>query len=210
VSDQVVRAIVWDVGGIVYVTPFEVFDELESVRGLPAGLLPRGPFGTGDPDYAAVDDGRVPEPEYWSGFRARMLSQGVDIDVHRDISWPGRERAEVVELIRELHGTVRQAVLTNDATAFLGEDWQQDWSLRPLVEQVLDSVSLGVRKPDPGAYLAAAEAIGEPVQACLFVDDLQVNVVAAREVGMRAVRFDVTDPAGSVRSIRAGLGLTPG
>jgi putative hydrolase of the HAD superfamily len=199
-----VQAVIWDIGGIVYITPFELFDRLEAERGLPPGALPRGPFGA-DPDYRAVEDGRLLEPDYWSAMRERLLDRGIDLDVHRDISWPGKERPEVVELIRSLHGQLRQAVLTNDATAFLGQGWQQAWPLRSMVEQVLDSVTLGVRKPDPQAYRAAAAAIGVPLPACLFVDDLLVNVHAARAVGMQAVPFDVTDVPGSVTAILALL-----
>jgi glucose-1-phosphatase len=200
-----VSAVIWDVGGIVYRTPFEVFDRLEVERGLEPGTLPRGPFGPGDPDYDAVDDGRIPEPEYWNAMRRRLLDRGVDVDVHRDISWPGLERPEVLEVMQALTGRVRQAVLTNDATAFLGIGWQQTWSGRSFVETVLDSVALGVRKPHPDAYLAAAAAIGEPLQQCLFVDDLTVNVAAARAVGMRAVRFDVTDAGHGARAVLAAV-----
>ena len=99
-----VSAVIWDVGGIVYRTPFEVFDRLEVERGLPPGTLPRGPFGPGDPDYDAVDDGRIPEPEYWNAMRRRLLDRGVDVDVHRDISWPGLERPEVLEVMQALTG----------------------------------------------------------------------------------------------------------
>jgi putative hydrolase of the HAD superfamily len=72
----------------------------------------------------------------------------------------------------------------------------------------VDSVELGVRKPDARAYTAAAAAIGLPVARCLFVDDLTVNVLASRAAGMPAERFDVTDVPGSVARIarRAGLG----
>jgi putative hydrolase of the HAD superfamily len=195
-----VTAVIWDIGGIVYVTPFEVFDRLESERGLPAGTLPRGPFGT-DPDYRAVEDGRAAEPDYWAAMRHRLLSRGIDLDVHRDITWLGNERPEVLELMRTLQGRVRQAVLTNDASAFLGQGWQQHWPHRSLVDAVLDSLTLGVRKPHPDAFRAAAAAIGEPLHRCLFVDDLSVNVHAAREVGMQAVCFDVTDPAAGVRAV---------
>jgi HAD superfamily hydrolase (TIGR01509 family) len=57
----------------------------------------------------------------------------------------------------------------------------------------------GVRKPDPEAYLGAARALDLPARACLFIDDRQSNVDAARAVGMDAVRFD------GVEGLRASL-----
>lgn len=47
----------------------------------------------------------------------------------------------------------------------------------------------GIEKPDPEIYLLAAQALGAPPQACLFVDDVAANVEGARAVGMRAHRF---------------------
>lgn len=51
------------------------------------------------------------------------------------------------------------------------------------------SCKTGVRKPDPRAYLGAAEALGVPASACVFVDDRPSNCAAARAVGMRTVCF---------------------
>ena len=51
------------------------------------------------------------------------------------------------------------------------------------------SCMTGVRKPDPGAYLGAAEALGRDPSDCLFIDDRTRNCEAARAVGMDAIRF---------------------
>jgi putative hydrolase of the HAD superfamily len=50
---------------------------------------------------------------------------------------------------------------------------------------------VGVAKPDPAIYRLAAERVGLPPEACLFVDDYEPNVAAAREVGMAAVFFRI-------------------
>jgi FMN phosphatase YigB (HAD superfamily) len=203
------RAVVWDVGGILYVTPFEVAAELEAANGLAPGTLPRGPFaGAVDRDYAAVDAGALPEPEYWRRSRRALLAAGVDVDVHRDIRWDGRERAEVVGVLRAIAASrLRQGLLTNDATAFLGPGWRSSWPWAGLFDAMADSVDLGVRKPHPDAYRAAAAALHAGVEECLFVDDLTVNVDAARAAGMAALRFDVLDPAGSAAAILRRIGL---
>jgi putative hydrolase of the HAD superfamily len=57
-------------------------------------------------------------------------------------------------------------------------------------EVLLSSSTLGVGKPDPRAYRAAAAALGLPPQDCAFVDDLPINVEAACAVGMRGVLLD--------------------
>jgi len=203
-----VRAVVWDMGGIIYRTPFEVAPELEAARGLPPGTLPRGPFSVEpDLDYAAVDAGTLPEPEYWRRSRDRLVASGIDLDWHRDIDWAGRERPEVLAALRTLHGRLPQGMLTNDASAFLGPNWQESWPHRDLFEVVIDALQLGVRKPDHRAYLAVADAMGLAAADCLFVDDLTVNVRASLAAGMPACRFDVTDPAGSSAEVLSLAGV---
>jgi putative hydrolase of the HAD superfamily len=54
-------------------------------------------------------------------------------------------------------------------------------------ELVVDSAFVGMRKPDPEIYALTLERLGLPAEACVFVDDLEVNVDAARQLGMQGV-----------------------
>lgn len=173
--------------------------------------MPRGPFDPdGDPDYAALDRGEITEPEYVARLEARVAARGFHLDLRASIDWTGRDRPEVVEAIRRLSRRFRQAMLTNDATTWLGPGWWEEWYLRDCFEAVIDAAVEGIRKPDPRIYLRAAEALRLPPTACLFVDDLTVNVDGARAVGMLGFRFDVTDPRGSVARLLALLGVDGG
>jgi len=58
-----------------------------------------------------------------------------------------------------------------------------------LVEWTFVSCETGLRKPDPESYLHAARTLGIPPEACVFVDDREVNVQAARALGFHALRF---------------------
>lgn len=51
------------------------------------------------------------------------------------------------------------------------------------------SCKTGHRKPEPRAYLHAAESLGVAPEACLFVDDREGNCAGARAVGMPSLRF---------------------
>ena len=72
-----------------------------------------------------------------------------------------------------------------------------------IFELVVDSAYVGVRKPDPEIYDLTVRRLGVPAQACLFVDDLEPNCVAAREAGMRAIVY--RDRAQATTDIRAAL-----
>ncbi|MEC7521690.1 MAG: HAD family phosphatase [Myxococcota bacterium] len=66
------------------------------------------------------------------------------------------------------------------------------------------SCDTGVRKPHPEAYLGAARRLETPPERCLFVDDRESNVEAARAVGMDAVIFE---DAGQLRAALESRGL---
>lgn len=63
--------------------------------------------------------------------------------------------------------------------------------LADLVDVAVASCTVGVHKPEAGAYLYALQRLGVPAEAVLFVDDLPENVEAARALGMRAVQIDL-------------------
>jgi len=71
-------------------------------------------------------------------------------------------------------------------------------------DAVVGSAHLGVGKPSPRAFQAAADGIGVPLDRCLFVDDTMGHVEAARALGVRAERF--TGPE-ELRELLESLGL---
>jgi putative hydrolase of the HAD superfamily len=74
-----------------------------------------------------------------------------------------------------------------------------------IFEIVVDSAFVGMRKPEPAIYELTLERIGGGIGAtdCLFVDDVEDNVAAARELGMTAIHFRSSDQA--IPEIKAAL-----
>jgi putative hydrolase of the HAD superfamily len=62
-----------------------------------------------------------------------------------------------------------------------------------LFELIVDSSFVGVRKPEPEMYALMLERLELPAEACAFVDDVSVNVDAARDAGMHGIHFRDTD-----------------
>ncbi len=204
-----IDVVLWDIGQVLYESPFERFDELEAHTGMPHGTLPRGPFAPeGDADYDRVDSGERDEPEYWRDIEALAQQKVPELhlyDALRELGWEGRGRPVVVGLLADIPSRYRQAVLTNDATKFLGEGWKQTWEYAGHFEGIVDSLDIGVRKPDRAAYAAAVRLLDADPARVLFVDDLTANIVGARAAGLQGFRFDTTDPGSSVAELRSLL-----
>jgi putative hydrolase of the HAD superfamily len=199
VRPSAVKGVVFDMGGILHPSPFEVLPGIASARGWPLDVFPRGPFDPdGDEDYGRVDRGEIREPEYWRAVSERLAERGLAFDVHEVVDWTGRDRVEVIDAIRRLGRRYRMGLLTNDATDWLGPGWRETWFLRDAFSVIVDAAEEGMRKPAPGIYLRCAERLGLAPERIVFIDDLTVNVEGARAVGMQAFWFDVTDAPGSV------------
>jgi putative hydrolase of the HAD superfamily len=54
---------------------------------------------------------------------------------------------------------------------------------------------VGVRKPNCEIYELTLERLGLPARKCVFVDDVEINCDAARELGMAAVWFRSSEQA---------------
>ena len=64
-----------------------------------------------------------------------------------------------------------------------------------MFDAIIISGEVGMRKPESRIYRLAAEQVGLAPNECVFVDDLQVNIVGAVEVGMVGVlhrEYEVT------------------
>ena len=59
-------------------------------------------------------------------------------------------------------------------------------------DHVAISAEIGVMKPDAAAYEAILGMLALPASACVFIDDLPVNVAAARALGMHGIVFEDT------------------
>jgi putative hydrolase of the HAD superfamily len=97
------------------------------------------------------------------------------------------------------------ALLTNNV-----REWEPRWramlpEIDEIFEVVVDSAFVGIRKPEPEIYQLTLERIGGGLgpQECLFVDDVEDNVAAARRLGMTAVQFRSSDQA--IAEIEAAL-----
>jgi putative hydrolase of the HAD superfamily len=96
----------------------------------------------------------------------------------------------------------RMAILTNNV-----REWEPLWRgmlpVDEIFELVVDSAFVGLRKPDPRIYQLTLERLGLEGRDCLFVDDLEINCDAARELGMTPVWF--RDSAQAIADIEAAL-----
>ena len=75
-----------------------------------------------------------------------------------------------------------------------------------LFDMVVESSVEGIRKPDPAIYRLACERLGVEPAACVFLDDLGINLKPARAMGMHTIK--VVDEDQAIRDLEEATGLT--
>ena len=89
-------------------------------------------------------------------------------------------------------------------------EWEPRWRamvpVDELFETVVDSAFVGARKPEPRIYEVVLEQVGAAPEACVLLDDFEVNCEGARAAGMAAVRFVSNEQA--IPEVEAALALS--
>ena len=106
---------------------------------------------------------------------------------------------------------VRAARAAGVRTGMLSNSWGHDRYPRKQLEELFDawviSAKVGLRKPDPAIYSLAAERLGLPPAACVFVDDLPGNLKPARAIGMATVAHR-GDAGATLAEVEQHLGVS--
>jgi putative hydrolase of the HAD superfamily len=208
----VIRAIVSDFGGVL-TTPlsgsFQGFADRSGVELAALGqALAALHERSGANPLHELECGRMSESAFVEGLRTslcELLGRDVELAAFADTLWEGLVPNEpMIAFMAGLRDEgYRMALLTNNV-----REWELRWrALAPIdeiFELVVDSAFVGVRKPDPEIYELTVAGLGVPASDCLFVDDIEINCIAAREAGMSAVVFGDTDQA--IADVRAALG----
>ncbi len=211
-AGQPVRAVISDFGGVLTVPLVEAFTAYHEASGIGPGELGRAMAAAtersgGEHPLFELEKGTISEREFQRRLEAE-LGDGVGLAGLRDTYFANLHANEpMVDYLRGIRARgLRVAMLTNNV-----REWEPLWraklpDLDDIFELVVDSAFVGMRKPDPAIYRLTLERLGEGLGPgeCLFLDDLDVNCDAARELGMRAVRF--VDNEQAIAEMEAVLG----
>jgi putative hydrolase of the HAD superfamily len=200
-----ITAVICDFGGVLTTPLLGSFMAFQNETGISAEALgaamERIAEADGEHPLFELERGRASEADFLERMAGALEPEpGHRPEMHRfsEIYFEAlRPNEPMIELMRGLRGRgYRMALLTNNV-----REWEPLWrSMLPvdeIFELVVDSAFVGMRKPEREIYRLTVQRLGEasadgsrPAPSeCLFVDDSDVNVEAARELGMTAIHF---------------------
>jgi HAD superfamily hydrolase (TIGR01509 family) len=125
--------------------------------------------------WMAVGEALGIQPEAMPGFLEQYWSAD-------DVNWP------LLAFIKGLHPDYKVGLLSN-AWDDLRKTMQERWNMAVLFDDLVISAEVGIAKPDPRIYRLALQRLDVGPAEAVFIDDMPVNVEAARREGLFAIQF---------------------
>ncbi|NEW91775.1 HAD-IA family hydrolase [Rhodopseudomonas sp. BR0M22] len=207
-----IEAVIWDFGGVLTSSPFEAFARFESERGLPADIIRRTNAANHfENAWAKFERAEIDLDTFDALFAEESRALGAEVrgrDVLPLLS--GSLRPEMVNALKIVKQNHKTGCITNNLpanaigsasgrTLYIAE-------VMALFDHVIESAKIGLRKPDPKIYQMMIEALGVDPKACVYLDDLGVNLKPAREMGMTTIKVTSADQA--IAELEAATGLS--
>ena len=198
-----IKAVISDFGGVLTSPLMDSFAAFQESSGVPLEALGKAiaslAMTHGVNPLFELETGRMSGAEFLGG-----LSRQLGDDLGRPVELHGFAQTYLEALhpnepmIRYMRGLrerrYRMAICTNNI-----REWERLWRAKLPVDEifdvVVDSSVVGSRKPERRIYEITLERLESPPETTLFVDDVEVNCDAARELGMTAVWFRDTEQA---------------
>jgi epoxide hydrolase-like predicted phosphatase len=181
-----ITTVIFDVGGVQITGLRGVEDSITSKLNLKRNEATSNLEGQHLDDFC---NGRISEEEYLTS-------------VIKDAGWstnPDELKRGIRENFKEIDGT-REILDDLKASGFKlgilsihGKEWVEyilkKFDLGSVFDAMSYSYQVGISKPDPQSYQIIMQELGSKPEECLFIDDTQQNISAAKRLGMHAILF---------------------
>jgi len=192
-----IRAVIFDFGGVFTSSPFEAFNRYERERGFPQDLIRRiNSTNHLENAWARFERAEVDLNGFDTAFAAEAKAFGYELP-GRDVIplLSGDVRPEMVEALRRIKARFKTGCITNNVPSMqaVGADRPDNLYRREIVEmfdEMIESSKLGIRKPDPRIYELMCEKLGVAPEESVYLDDLGGNLKPARAMGMITIKVE--------------------
>jgi putative hydrolase of the HAD superfamily len=188
------RAVIFDYGMVLTGLPdAAAHAEMVRITGLPEDRFEALYWA----DRHAYDEGKLTGISFWQKL---LRDAGLDSspstveELNRWDArmWTTQNPAMVAWQARLKQNGLRTAILSNMGDSVLESITRAyDWINR--FDVLVWSYQLHIAKPDPQIYLHTLQQLGTRPEETLFIDDKQLNIDAARALGLEAALFTTID-----------------
>ncbi len=189
-SPSGIRAVILDYGQVLASRPTaEEFGRMAKMFSVNSDLF----YQLWETSRDLYDRGDVTAEEYWLNLAAQTNTsldrEQIEILRRVEVEIWARPNPDMLDWVSRLHAAgIKAALLSNmplDLAAHLRTNcqWMENFTFKTLSSEVRSI------KPDPAAYKHTLQGLGVSAKQALFVDDRELNIRAARALGIHAIQF---------------------
>jgi HAD superfamily hydrolase (TIGR01509 family) len=187
---RMIKGVVLDLGSVLEVIDDSVFPEpFERRHGLPPGSLAGASDFPGDPAVGAMTEAEV--RSHWQRRLGLSDDQADELMADQWRWYVGTLDRPLADWFVQLRGRgLRVGILSNSGPG--AREAERHWGFEETTDDIVYSHEVGLAKPDPAIYELTASRLGLAPEEIVFLDDVPVNVEAARAAGWHAVLHEQT------------------
>lgn len=162
-------------------------------------------FVSADSPIHKAERGEIDDDELGDFIDGKVPgSSGLLLDPSGPSFLNGADRPEMIALLEDLRDADLTVILATNNFRVAQELLARRYLDTGLVAAVVNSAMVGARKPEPRFYGIALEAANSTAAETVFLDDQDVNLAPAKDLGMRTILVD-TDPSEAIAEARTLL-----
>lgn len=187
-SSMNVRALFWDVGGVLLTNAWDHTERTAAMEHL--GLDQKEFHDRHEAVVESFETGKMTLDEYLDEtvfYRSRSFAREAFTEFMFSLSQP---IPEVLKYARALASTKKYFMGTiNNESRELNQYRIDKFEFRLMFRVFVSSCFVGLRKPDGGIYRLALETTQFNPQECVFIDDRRENLEAPAKMGMHTIQM---------------------
>jgi putative hydrolase of the HAD superfamily len=183
-----VRALFWDVGGVLLSNAWDHTQRAAALEHF--GLDEKEFHGRHEMIVSPFEQGKITLDEYLDRtvfYRTRTFTREAFKDFMFSLSQP---IPEVLSFARALADSNKYFMGTiNNESRELNLHRIEQYGLRQIFRLFVSSCFVGLRKPESGIYRLAQEVTQMNPEECVFIDDRSLNLECAAQMGMHTLQM---------------------
>jgi putative hydrolase of the HAD superfamily len=189
-----IRAIFWDVGGVLLSNAWDHNERKEALKHFHLEEDEKEFEARHELVVSSFERGKITLDEYLNHtvfYRERPYTHDEFRDYMLSLSKPKPEVLEFVQALAQSHRYFMGTI--NNESRELNLYRIDKFELREIFELFVSSCFVGLRKPETGIYRLALEITQIDPAACCFIDDRGANLEPAAALGMHTIRMQNLD-----------------
>lgn len=195
-KDHLIRTVIFDIGGVLVELGRYRFLESKGFTGELAQRVMHASMRS--EDWVQLDLNNLSEEEILQRFIRN--DPGIEKEIRhmfQDVRGIVEKKEASVPWLRSVKERGRQVLYLSNYSPKIMRECPEALYFLPEMDGGLFSCDLHLVKPDPVFYQTLIEKYGLDPERCVFIDDIEANLVPAKSLGIRTILFKTQEQARS-------------